>query len=158
MLPDGATITCSKDINSDLFHATCGGQGLTGVILDAKIMLKPVNSCSIRQTTYKTANLEETFAAFEDCHDSTYTVAWIDCLAQGRSRGRCLLMTGDFLDDGKLAYTVRSRRRIPFNMPRCTLNRLTVSAFNQAYFHRIRSKISVNIVDIDSFFYPLDGH
>jgi len=66
MLADGETVLCSKEATPELFNATCGGQGLTGVILDAKILLKKVNSQYIDQTTIKTKNLKETFEAFEE--------------------------------------------------------------------------------------------
>ncbi len=57
LLADGNVITCSKELTPDLFMATCGGMGLTGIILNAKIYLKPINSQFIEQTTIKTKNL-----------------------------------------------------------------------------------------------------
>ena len=44
MLADGEVVVCSKETTSELFKATCGGQGLTGIILDAKIYLKKIHS------------------------------------------------------------------------------------------------------------------
>lgn len=157
MLPDGSIINCSKQENVELFKATCGGMGLTGVILDARIQLKKINSKYIGQTTIKTKNLKETFEAFEQYKDSPYSVAWIDCLAKGKQIGRCLLMVGDFLDDGQLDYQAKKKLTIPFNFPTFTLNTLTVKAFNWLYYNKVRKKISQQIVDIDTFFYPLDA-
>jgi len=102
MLADGESKICKKD--DELFLATCGGMGLTGVILNAKISLKKINSQFIKQTTIKTKNLKETFEAFENNQDSSYSVAWIDCLAKDENIGKCLLMVGDFADDGDLEY------------------------------------------------------
>ena len=79
MLADGSIETCKK--GDELFLATCGGMGLTGVILDVKISLKKINSQYINQTTIKTKNLKETFDAFEKYSHLPYSVAWIDCLA-----------------------------------------------------------------------------
>ncbi|ASJ74497.1 FAD-binding oxidoreductase [Granulosicoccus antarcticus] len=159
-IADGRTLTCSKEATPELFKATCGGQGLTGVILEAKIYLKKINSQYIDQTTIRTENLRETFEAFEACKQKPYSVAWIDCLAKGEKLGKCLLMTGDFRSDGKLDYKKKKKRNIPFNFPSFALNNLSVRAFNWLYYRKIKEKISQQRVDIDTFFYPLDaiGH
>lgn len=157
MLPNGEIVNCSRNENTDLFRATCGGMGLTGVILDAKISLKRINSMYIDQTTIKTKNLRETFAAFEKYKDKPYSVAWIDCLAKGDSLGKCLLMVGDFCDDGKLEYKPKKKLNIPFNFPSFALNTLSVAIFNKFYYGKVRRKISKQTVDFDTFFYPLDS-
>jgi len=157
MLADGTVVTCSSEKTPELWRATCGGMGLTGVILTARIFLKKVNSKYIDQTTIKTANLEETFAAFEEYRDKPYSVAWIDCLARGDEIGKCLLMVGDFRDDGQLDYELKSQKTIPFNFPAFALNNWTVRAFNRLYYGRVKERVSQQKVDIDSFFYPLDA-
>ena len=141
----------------ELFLATCGGMGLTGIILDAKIRLKKINSSSIRQTTIKTKNLKETFAAFEEHAHMPYSVAWIDCLASGDSLGKCLLMVGDFADDGNLEYKQKPKKNIPFNFPSFALNKLSVKAFNWLYYNKAPNGTSQQRVSIDTFFYPLDA-
>ena len=155
MLPDGKIETCTKD--DELFLATCGGMGLTGVILEATLSLKRINSQFIRQTTIKTKNLKETFEAFESHKELPYSVAWIDCLAKGKDLGKCLLMLGDFADDGDLDYRSKSKLNIPFNFPTFALNTLSVKAFNWLYYAKAPDGISKQKVGIDSFFYPLDA-
>jgi FAD/FMN-containing dehydrogenase len=157
MMGDGNILACSKTENRELFLATCGGMGLTGIILDAKIQLKKINSQFLNQTTIKTENLKETFEMFKKHKDCTYSVAWIDCLATGKDQGKCLLMVGDFRDDGKLDYKPKQKLTIPFNFPSFTLNKWTVKAFNWLYYKKVKEKISRQKVTIDSFFYPLDG-
>jgi FAD/FMN-containing dehydrogenase len=160
MLANGEIVTCSKETTPELFKATCGGMGLTGIILDAKIYLKKINSQYIDQITIKTKNLKETFEAFEKYSDKPYSVAWIDCLAKGNDIGKCLLMVGDFRDDGKLDYKPKSQKNIPFNFPSFTLNNWSVRIFNWLYYGKTKNGVSKQIVDIDTFFYPLDaiGH
>lgn len=160
MLADGKIVTCSKEATPELFKVTCGGMGLTGIILDAKISLKKINSQYIDQTTIKTKNLKETFDAFEKYKDTPYSVAWIDCLAKGDKIGKCLLMVGDFKDDGKLNYKNKKQLSIPFNFPSFALNNWTVRAFNWLYYGKSKAGVSEQTVDIDTFFYPLDaiGH
>ncbi|MCI5118533.1 MAG: FAD-binding protein, partial [Candidatus Electrothrix sp. LOE1_4_5] len=95
--------------------------GLTGVILDAVISLKRICSKHVIQKTVKTGNLQETFEAFEEYKEIPYSVAWIDCLAKNRNLGKCLLMTGDFSDDGELNYSSAKKMNIPFNFPQFVL-------------------------------------
>ncbi|MGE4396666.1 MAG: FAD-dependent oxidoreductase [Sulfurimonas sp.] len=155
MLPSGETKVCKK--GDELFYATCGGMGLTGVILSATISLKKINSKNIKQTTIKTKNLQETFEAFEKYQDMPYSVAWIDCLAKDDELGKCLLMVGDFADDGDLDYRSKKKLSIPFNFPSFALNNLSVKAFNWLYYAKAKNGISKQKVDIDTFFYPLDA-
>jgi FAD/FMN-containing dehydrogenase len=160
MLASGEKVTCSSTQRPELFKATCGGMGLTGVIVDAQIYLQKINSRFIEQTTIKTANLQQTFEAFEQYSNHPYSVAWIDCLVKGDDIGKSLLMVGDFANDGQLDYTPKSKHNIPFDFPSFALNRFSVSGFNLLYYGKIRQPISHQKVDIDSFFYPLDalGH
>lgn len=155
MLENGDICTCRK--GDELFKATCGGMGLTGVILDAKISLKKINSKFINQTTIKTKNLKETFEAFEKYANMPYSVAWIDCLAKGDNLGKCLLMVGDFADDGDLSYEIKKKLNIPFNFPSFALNNLSVKAFNWFYYNKAENGVSQQKIDIDTFFYPLDS-
>lgn len=149
--------TCSRGENPDLFHATCGGMGLTGVITQVSFYLKRVSSQWIEQTTIKTANLKHTFEAFEQYQDSPYSVAWIDCLAKGESLGRSLLMVGDFAKDGDLSYQPKNNLTIPIDFPGFALNSVSVKAFNALYYGKATKGESQQRVDIDSFFYPLDA-
>lgn len=155
MLPNGEVKVCKK--GDELFSATCGGMGLTGVVLDAKIVLEKIKSKNINQITIRSRNLKETFEAFEKYKDMPYSVAWIDCLAKGEDMGRSLLTVGEFADDGDLDYKEKRKLNIPFNFPSFSLNTLTVKAFNWLYYNRVRKDESRQKVDIDSFFYPLDA-
>lgn len=157
LLPDGSIEKCSRDKNLELFLATCGGMGLTGIILDAKISLKKISSSKINQTTIKTRNLKETFKAFENYKNIPYSVAWIDCFAKEEKLGRSVLMLGDFMKDKELNYVPKSKVNIPFNFPGFLLNGWSIGLFNKLYYHKNIKKISERIVDIDSFFYPLDS-
>ncbi|MEI6047769.1 MAG: FAD-binding oxidoreductase [Bacteroidota bacterium] len=157
MLPDGSTKSCSHEENSDLFKATCGGMGLTGIILDARIKLIPIKSSMINQVSIKTKNLKETFDAFNQFKDYPYSVAWIDCLAKSKNLGRCILTVGEFADDGNLAYSGSSKISVPFSFPSFVLNNLTVKIFNTLYYGKAKTGISKQKVSLDGFFYPLDA-
>ncbi len=100
-LSDGI-IRCSPTQRSPLFYATCGGMGLTGIILEVCLKLKPIASSYINQVTHKASNLEEVFALFDEHSSTQYSVAWIDCLAKGDSLGRSLLLLGEHSKEGGL--------------------------------------------------------
>ena len=157
LLPNGEEFRCSTQDNAELFHATCGGMGLTGVILRAAFYLKSLKSQWVKQTTVKAKNLKETFEAFESNKSCTYSVAWIDCLATGEKLGRSLLMLGDFIDDGDLNYQPKSNITVPFDFPSFSLNSFSVKAFNTLYYAKAKKGESSQKVDIDTFFYPLDA-
>ncbi|BAO45318.1 FAD-binding oxidoreductase [Thiolapillus brandeum] len=157
MLASGEIVTCSREKTPELFRATCGGQGLTGVILTARIRLTRIHSSYIDQTTIKSGNLEDTFKAFEEYRDFPYSVAWIDCLAKGADTGRGLLMAGDFRNDGKFSYEKKREHSVPFNFPAVVLNKWSIKVFNRLYYSKAKSGGASQVVDIDDFFYPLDA-
>lgn len=156
-------IRCSPDKNSELFHWTIGGMGLTGVIIRCSIQLKNVESGWIKQQTVVNNNLNETLQSFYEHKEATYSVAWIDCLAKGKSFGRSILMLGEHAQksevDAKHAnYPKRKNKKItfPFDAPSFLLNNFTVLAFNKLYFNLNKNKQS-SYVDWDTYFYPLDS-
>ena len=157
MLADGGVKSCSADENADLFHATAGGMGLTGVILRAKVRLKRVPSAMIHQQTFKAPSLHHVFELFEQNSHAPYSVAWIDCLATGKHLGRSLLMIGDHARQGRLTYYQKKKRTVWFDFPSFALNPFTVRLFNTLYYHRIRGMVQDVFVDVDTFFHPLDA-
>ncbi|MEO4048046.1 FAD-binding oxidoreductase [Pseudomonas sp. CAU 1711] len=157
MLADGQLTRCSRTEQPDLFHATCGGMGLTGLIVGARLRLRRIESAYITQTTHKAANLDEVVALFDSHGSATYSVAWIDCLASGKALGRSLLMLGEHASDGELSLSPKPTLSIPLDMPSTLLNRYSVQAFNELYYRRIRQTESQQRVGYESFFYPLDS-
>lgn len=156
MLSDGSVVTCTPSQNRELFLATCGGMGLTGVILEATLALQPVQSAYIRETIVPCSHLSETFAQFERYRNTPYSVAWIDCLAKGKRLGRAVLMVGEHSPDGGLKPPPCRNLAIPVECPGFLLHRRSVSLFNQFYFHVHNHHTGHRQVSIDSFFYPLD--
>ena len=157
MLGGGEIISVTEDAYPDLFRATCGGMGLTGAILSASFQLKPIQSSQIIQSTIKTNCLEEVCEQFEANYSSTYSVAWIDCLAKGRQLGRSLLMLGEHSQDGVLELKRRKNLSLPIDMPQPFLNHHSIKAFNALYYHRVFSKIKTETIPFEPYFYPLDA-
>jgi len=161
-LANGEIITCSANENRELFLATCGGMGLTGIIVQASFKLMKIKTSYIEEVTFKTANLAETLQKFEEHHDATYSVAWIDCLATGETLGRSLVMLGEHALETSnnlepLQASGHSKLNMPFDLPNFTLNSFSVKAFNALYYGKVRQKESKRLVDYAPFFYPLDA-
>ncbi len=156
-LDEERILRCSRDEHPDLFRATCGGMGLSGMILSAAIQLKQIKSSFIDQTTFKANNLDESLELFEIHEDKPYSVAWIDCIAQGRSLGRSLLMTGDHAENGGLVPGKGERFTLPVNMPSMLLNKHSIKLFNTLYYHRVSGTSVSHRVHYEPFFYPLDS-
>ena len=163
---DGEIRRCSPQSEADLFRATIGGMGLTGHILTVGLKLMPVPSAWVRQRTIPAPNLDAAIEAFEENYDATYSVAWIDCLATGKERGRSLVLVGEHAEPEELerayrarpyAYPRRPVKTMPLDAPSWALNRYTIKAFNQVYYKAGAAKPEVEVVDFDRYFYPLDA-
>ncbi len=157
LLATGEIINCSAEDHSELFYATCGGMGLTGLILEAEMYLKPIESSYIDETIIKTTDLKHTVELFEQYESSSYSVAWIDCLASGNKLGRSLLMLGEHSQQGGFDMLNKKGLSIPVDMPSALLNSYSVSAFNALYYNRIRQAEIKHQVHYQPFFYPLDA-
>jgi decaprenylphospho-beta-D-ribofuranose 2-oxidase len=157
-------LACSKDNNADLFWATCGGMGLTGVILDVTFQLKKIETSFLKQKQIKAENLDEAMVLFAEHSDYTYSVAWIDCLKTGNQFGRSILILGEHATEkelsgnhSKLTAKDKSLFSVPFNFPSFVLNQWSVKAFNAMYYAKNYQKVMDSVVHYDGFFYPLDS-
>lgn len=157
LLGNGEKVTVTPSGMPDLFKATCGGMGLTGIIISATFQLIPIQSSYISQKTIRANSLEDVCDLFEANTLSTYSVAWIDCLAKGRQMGRSLLMLGEHSVNGGLELSGQSKRSLPIDMPTWVLNPYSIKAFNFFYFHNSIISDQKTELPYRPYFYPLDG-
>lgn len=160
----GEVLTCSRMQNADVFWATLGGMGLTGMILSVRLRLLPVDSAFVNVQYERADDLDDALDALNFDRRCRYSVAWIDCLAGGASLGRSVVMRGDHAAAAEVPTKYRRQplqsprkrdRSIPCHLPNFTLNRFSVGLFNKLYYRRHNDWD--RIVDYDSFFYPLDS-
>ncbi len=151
---NGRVRKVTPDATPELFRATCGGIGQTGVILSAKIQLASIGSevMDVRET--RVENLTE-FMALLDGSTAPYCVGWIDATAKGEHLGRGIL------EEGSVAYNApppkpKSAKSVPMNAPRFFLSSPIVRLFNQLYLRRIPVMGQRRIRAMQDFFFPLD--
>ena len=158
-LADGTVTTCSAAEQPELFWATVGGMGLTGVVLDVDLALAPIGSSAVLVDTDRAADLDEVMALMAGDRDYHYSVAWIDLSAKGRHLGRSVLTRGDFAPSGSLAYDARVLASAP-PVPASFVNRASIRAFNEVWFRKAPKRRRAERQSIPTFFHPLDmaGH
>jgi len=165
LVPTGEVLLCSPSLNPEIFWATVGGMGLTGVLLSTRLQLRRVDSAYVFVDFHKASNLDDALATMEASDDRyDYSVAWIDGLATGKTMGRSVLMRGNHAAAAELPARVRHALAAPtvpqwnlfVDFPSWTLNRLTVKAFNTAYY-AVHRTVPRQLVSFEKFFYPLDA-
>jgi decaprenylphospho-beta-D-ribofuranose 2-oxidase len=156
----------SPTLDPELFWATAGGMGLTGIILRATIKLLKIDSAYVTVDTTRHNNLDDVMAAMiEGDHRYRYSVAWVDCMTSGARLGRGVLTRGDHASSdiahGKAgaeeAIPTKPRLSVPFDAPSGLLNRLSITAFNEAWFRKAPKHKIGGIERLSTFFHPLDG-
>ena len=162
---DGSIRTLTPE--SELFWATVGGMGLTGLVLRATVRMKKVESAYCLVDTERCPNLDDLMQRMaEGDHRYTYSVAWIDCLAHGSSLGRSVLTRGwsakvdqlpARLRDHALDFRPKQLAVAPPVFPSGLLNRASVAAFNEAWYRKAPQERRGEIQSIAAFFHPLDG-
>ncbi len=156
-LPDGEVRRITPDADEDLFAATVGGIGLTGIMLAAGLTLRKVPSNAVEMTETPARDLDAFLAMQEAARDrNTYVVGWIDATARGRRLGRGILETADDAETA-VAAPARRRRRMPVEMPGFAMNRLSVGLFNALYYHRVPRRGRTRRAPLAQFLYPLDA-
>jgi FAD/FMN-containing dehydrogenase len=152
----GEVLTLSPTENSELFAATIGGLGLTGVMLWVELQLIPIRSAMVETETLALENLDGFFRVAAESCGWPYTVAWVDCLAKDAAAGRGLFIRGRHAEEGGFSVHRAPRLGMPFDAPGFLLNAHTIALFNAGYRRRSRV-LGHHRVHYDPFFYPLDA-
>ena len=160
--PSGA-YTVSPDNDPDLFWATVGGMGLTGVVTRLTLQLLAIQTDQVLVDTDRYADLDTVMAAMASGDAAyRYSVAWVDCMTRGEHMGRAILTRGehatrDDAPDAKLDAPGRARLVVPVDPPSGLLNALTVRAFNELWFRSAPRHEVRELQSLATFFHPLDG-
>lgn len=153
---DGEVIDCGPDTRRDLFTATVAGLGLTGVIVEAELQLRPAAGSWLDAETVPFNGLAD-FLALSDQSEAAWehTVAWIDCTS-GRDPRGLFLRARPTQEPGGKSWRERVRR-VPFTPPVSLVNPLSLKPFNALYHGLGRRRSGVRLVHHEPFLYPLDS-
>lgn len=150
-------LACSPEENSELFAATIGGLGLSGLIEWAEISLVRIHSGMIDSVVVRFESLSEFFELSNRLDfEHEFSVSWIDCAARGKTTGRGVYMAGDHASEGDLAIDRKPKVTVPFTPPVSLVNNVSLNLFNKVYWHSHPGREKTQRIGYDPFFYPLD--
>lgn len=171
--PDGEVREVSPEREGELFYATFGGMGLTGVILEATIAAEPLAVPGVAADTDRTDGLAQTLELMGAAETHRYSVAWLDLLARGPRMGRAVisraeplpagtrmragggLLGGSPRDPGRLL--ARPVVEVPQGFPAALLRPASIRTFNALRWQAAPRRERERPVPLAPFFFPLDG-
>jgi FAD/FMN-containing dehydrogenase len=156
---DGTVLTCSPTEHAELFCATIGGLGLTGLIEEVTLQLIRVPGLQMEVEDISFQNLDAFYLLCRESErDWDYTIAWVDCLARGPDIGRGIFSRGRHIEGKATDDHLLPALSIPFPLPISLVNAVTLALFNSLYRRKLLgAQIKKKTVPYNSFFYPLDG-
>jgi FAD/FMN-containing dehydrogenase len=156
---DGTRTECSPQANAELFRATIGGLGLTGLVTWAEVQLVRVASQFFDVETLRVDNLEHFFKVSDESAAShAYTVGWIDAFAEGAEAGRGVFMRANHSSEpGGTADPPRAGLAMPVDLPGFVLNPVSIGAFNTLYRSRASGRWTRSRDPYSKYLFPLDG-
>jgi len=159
MLADGNTVECSRINESELFWATVGGLGLTGVILEAKIQLTSIPSSTVLINTKRFYDFAELLEVMKSTAiESDYSIAWLDLISKSNP-GRGILETGNYEstnEDSTLSYETKPLVSISNKFPNTLLNASTVRIYSALRFNLTGRRSSSASKPLATYMHPLD--
>jgi FAD/FMN-containing dehydrogenase len=162
----GEIVICDRETEPELFWATVGGMGMTGLILSLEVRLQRVHNAAIAMESVRVNNLDEFFEVSDQSASFTHTVSWVDCVKQGASMGRGIFMRGRHAMPGEdfepspldmVAEGVQKLVNGKAFESNIWLNKATIRMFNEAFFRKTPAGTTRANVHYVPFFFPLDA-
>lgn len=165
--PDGRPRSVTPDGDPELFWATAGGMGLTGVITRAVLEVRAVESSYLTVTSERLPDFATLLRRMrEETSTRAYAAAWVDLTARGDSLGRSVLGVGDHAGRAELsgasarqpfALPRTARLRVPVTPPTSLVTRASVRAFDELWFRKAPARPARTVEHLSGFLHPLDG-
>lgn len=151
---------------AELFWATVGGNGLTGIILRATIEMTPTETAYFIADGDVTATLDETIALHSDGSEANYTYssAWFDAISAPPKLGRAAVSRGSLatldqlpekLARNPLKFDAPQLFTFPDIFPNGLANKYTFGPIGELWYRKsgtYRGKIQ----NLTQFYHPLD--
>jgi decaprenylphospho-beta-D-ribofuranose 2-oxidase len=170
--PAGGLTELSPQADPDLFYATLGGMGLTGVVVEATLAVEPLASPWVAADVDRTDGLEQTLQLMAAGERQRYSVAWLDMLADGSKMGRAVISRADPLPSDAVSSRSRGRAggskdpralsrspalHVPRGFPAALLRPAGMRAFNALRWHASPRRERGRAVALAPYFFPLDA-
>jgi decaprenylphospho-beta-D-ribofuranose 2-oxidase len=171
--PAGGLVEVSPESDPDLFYATLGGMGLTGVVVEATLRAEPLPSPWVAADVDRTDGLEQTLELMSGAERHRYSVAWLDLLADGSKMGRAIVSRADpLVSDGATpagrgrraaggAYPGALSRRPTFEVPRgfpaVLMRPASMRTFNALRWRATPRRERGRPLAMAPYFFPLDA-
>jgi decaprenylphospho-beta-D-ribofuranose 2-oxidase len=164
IVANGERVNCSPDSLPELFWATIGGMGLTGMIGTVTLRLKPIKTAYMLVHHQTSDNLGETLSYLsQQSAEDEYEVAWLDGL--NLPLGRSIIMRARHAALNTLPQqkqrepfisSAHKPYKLPFYLPQGLLHQKFVKVFNKYYYQRLAKKNQPFLLGYRDYFYPLD--
>lgn len=155
---DRGLVEVTPENEPELFAATIGGLGLTGVILDVTLQLTPIVSAHLDAESLPLGRLADFYALDgESTLGFEHTVAWVDCTRQGDRVGMGVYTRANWAKEGGLIPHQMGQIPFPLETPGWVINRLSLGAFNRFYRAVQLARTSKARAHYAKIFYPLDA-
>jgi decaprenylphospho-beta-D-ribofuranose 2-oxidase len=171
--PAGGLTEISPETDPDLFYATLGGMGLTGVIVEATLRAEPLCTPWVAADVDRTDGLEQTLELMSGPERHRYSVAWLDLLADGSKMGRAIVSRADPLENDGAAPAARGRRaargaypgalsrrpafEVPHGFPAVLLRPASMRTFNALRWRATPRRERERPLAMAPYFFPLDA-
>src|ERR1700733_3546152 len=161
--PDGELRRLSRLEQPDLFHATLGGMGLTGVIVEATLRPSRLTGPLLHGDIDRAGSIEQALSVMRQAAAHRYSIAWVDLISRRSAFGRSVVLRCNDRDNapdttapGRIALPGRPRCTVPEHFPPVVLRPATVRAFNALRFHRVPAHARAHPITLAENFFPLD--
>ena len=158
MISDGTIIRCNREVENQLFWATIGGLGLTGLITSATLRLQRIAGTAVQVQTRSYKNLSSLLKGFEDVTASEeYAVAWLDLLTS-RQPGRGVVRSASISQHGQALAKPNRFNQIHIPKPRnlnVVLPLICRSHNNLKYLISSKAR-DLRVTSIHNYLFPLD--
>ena len=156
---NGEVLECSRTKNSEMFHATIGGLGLTGFIAKVTLKLRPVAGPYFDTEVIPYGNLSEFFRLSEETELAGWqaSVSWFDCSTTHAGRGSFTRGNSSSRAHDSAADKKGLGLSLPFTPPISLVNKLSLDVFNSGYNWLQKKAAGFGQMHYRDFYYPLDG-
>ncbi len=157
MLADGSIVRTGREHEPELFHATLGGLGLTGIVLRVALKLLPIATPAVDARYRRVADIDEYLDLIQPENlKSGFWFGWVDALTRGRHMGRGILETGDYAPSSAGMQAAPKPTKVPLDLPRVATHPALIERYNARRIANLSPDGLSIRKPVAPFYFPLD--